>query len=114
LAEVWLIQILSDLTRAVNAFIISEFPHCRDPKDDIIIAAAIAVQADFIKRDDRKDEAQLFFPDFEFVYLNRMVWPGRLRPRPACRVYRRTNNYSHARKFDANKSTQHKYTGPSG
>jgi len=29
------------------------FPHCRDPKDDMIIATAIAARADFIVTTDR-------------------------------------------------------------
>lgn len=31
----------------------TEFPHCRDPKDDIVIATAVAAQADFIVTTDR-------------------------------------------------------------
>jgi len=31
----------------------TEFPHCRDPKDDIVIATAVAAQADFIVTSDR-------------------------------------------------------------
>jgi len=30
-----------------------DFPHCRDPKDDMIIATAIAARADFIVTTDR-------------------------------------------------------------
>jgi predicted nucleic acid-binding protein len=29
-----------------------EFPHCRDPKDDIVIATAVAAYADFIMTSD--------------------------------------------------------------
>jgi putative PIN family toxin of toxin-antitoxin system len=31
----------------------TEFPHCRDPKDDVVIATAVAAQADFIVTTDR-------------------------------------------------------------
>lgn len=31
----------------------SEFPHCRDPKDDVVIATAVAANADFIVTTDR-------------------------------------------------------------
>ena len=31
----------------------AEFPHCRDPKDDIVIATAVAATADFIVTTDR-------------------------------------------------------------
>jgi predicted nucleic acid-binding protein len=31
----------------------SEFPHCRDPKDDPVIAMAVAANADFVVTTDR-------------------------------------------------------------
>ena len=39
----------------------TDFPHCRDPKDDMIIATAIAARADFIVTTDRDllDDANL-------------------------------------------------------
>jgi len=38
-----------------------DFPHCRDPKDDMIIATATAARADFIVTTDRDllDDANL-------------------------------------------------------
>ena len=39
--------------RAVLVTPASEFPHCRDPKDDVVIATAVAADADFIVTTDR-------------------------------------------------------------
>ena len=39
--------------RAVIAAPASEFPRCRDPQDDVVIAAAVAAHADFIVTADR-------------------------------------------------------------
>ncbi|HLF24952.1 MAG TPA: putative toxin-antitoxin system toxin component, PIN family [Anaerolineae bacterium] len=39
--------------RAVLVTPASEFPHCRDPKDDVVIATAVAANAGFIVTTDR-------------------------------------------------------------
>ena len=55
----WLIETLQ--SRAVFVIPVADFPHCRDPKDDMIIATAIAAHADFIVTTDRDllDDADL-------------------------------------------------------
>jgi putative PIN family toxin of toxin-antitoxin system len=40
-------------TRAVIAAPASEFPHCRDPQDDAVIAVAVAAHVDYIVTTDR-------------------------------------------------------------
>ena len=47
----WLIAMLQ--ARAAFVTPATDFPHCRDPKDDMIIATAIAARADFIVTTDR-------------------------------------------------------------
>jgi uncharacterized protein len=42
----WFIGVLQ--ARALLVTPASDFPHCRDPKDDMIIATAVAAQANFI------------------------------------------------------------------
>ena len=45
---------LTDLqSRAIWVVPASEFPHCRDPKDDMVIATAVAARAHFIVTTDR-------------------------------------------------------------
>ena len=39
--------------RAVLVTPASEFPHCRDPKDNLVVATAVAANADFIVTTDR-------------------------------------------------------------
>ena len=46
LVEAW-------LTRAVIAAPASEFPRCRDPQDDVVIAVAVAAHADYVVTADR-------------------------------------------------------------
>lgn len=46
-----LVEALRTRTRLVTPA--TEFPRCRDPKDDIVIATAVAAQADFIVTTDR-------------------------------------------------------------
>ncbi len=46
-----LIDIL--LSRAVIVTPAAEFPRCRDPKDDVVIATAVAARADFLVTTDR-------------------------------------------------------------
>jgi hypothetical protein len=48
-------------TDAVFVTPAADFPHCRDPKDDMIIATAIAARADYIVTTDRDllDDADL-------------------------------------------------------
>ncbi len=55
----WLMAMLQ--SRAVFVTPAVDFPHCRDPKDDMIIATAIAARADFIVTTDRDllDDADL-------------------------------------------------------
>jgi uncharacterized protein len=55
----WLIETLE--SRAVFVIPAVEFPHCRDPKDDMIIATAIAAHADYIVTTDHDllDDADL-------------------------------------------------------
>jgi hypothetical protein len=47
----WFIGVLRD--RATFVIPAIDFPHCRDPKDDMIIATAIAARADFIVTTDK-------------------------------------------------------------
>jgi hypothetical protein len=42
----WFVDVLKDRAMFIAPAI--DFPHCRDPKDDMIIATAVAAQADFI------------------------------------------------------------------
>jgi len=55
----WLIAMLQ--ARAAFVTPVTDIPHCRDPKDDMIIATAIAARADFIVTTDRDllDDANL-------------------------------------------------------
>ena len=49
LAEAYFHQFIFFLQAwAIAVVPVTEFPHCRDPKDDMIIATAVAAQADFI------------------------------------------------------------------
>ena len=55
----WLIETLQ--ARAVFVTPAADFPHCRDPKEDMIVATAIAAHADYIVTTDRDllDDAEL-------------------------------------------------------
>ena len=55
----WFVTMLQ--ARAMFVIPAADFPHCRDPKDDMIIATAIAARADFIVTTDRDllDDAHL-------------------------------------------------------
>ncbi len=65
------------LIHAVMVKPASAFPHCRDPKDDIVIATAVAARADFIVTSDGdlRDDAELVERLCKEHDI-RVVWPA--------------------------------------
>jgi putative PIN family toxin of toxin-antitoxin system len=67
-------KLLSDAVMVGPA---SVFPHCRDPKDDAVIAAAVAARADFIVTSDGdlREDADLVERLRQEHHI-RVVWPA--------------------------------------
>ncbi len=52
------------------------FPHCRDPKDDVVIATAVAARAEYIVTSDKDLHEATLTSQLRDVYGIRVVWPG--------------------------------------
>jgi uncharacterized protein len=52
------------------------FPHCRDPKDDVVIATAVAARAEYLVTNDRDLHEAALVVQLRDEYGIRVVWPS--------------------------------------